>query len=211
MSNRFIMIQRTSIMCGNLVRFDKEEITKLKDTQLHLFMIKKYHFLMLETVFGTIRTQRNNEIDIRCTYKACTLNFSSYEKLKKNLNSGHHKFEVGTRTQSSKVTHKWMNRFYQSTPHSVEKQMPWLSSNMTCSTSGLKHSLKKGWGIPGSVQRRIQNTQKRLLKKIYDHGKSQERNRLVYRLKSNWGRPKHRMNTSQWRPSSHNSQGEHSW
>ena len=76
------MIQRTSIMCGNLVRFDKAEITKLKDTQLHLFMSKKCHFLMLEKifdVFGTIHTQSNNEIDIRYIYKACTLNFSSYE------------------------------------------------------------------------------------------------------------------------------------
>ena len=79
---------------------------------------------MLETVFGTIHMQSNTEIDIRYTYKACTLNFSSYEKLEKNLNSGHHKFEVGTRTQSFKVTHKWVKRFYQSTPHSVEKQMP---------------------------------------------------------------------------------------
>ena len=210
MSNRFIMIQRTSITCGNLVRFDKEEITKLKDTQLHLFMIKKCHFLMLETVFGTIHTQSNNEIDIRCTYKACTLNFSSYEKLKKNLNSGHHKFEVGTRTQSSKVTHKWMKRFHQSTPHSVEKQMPWLSSNMTCSTSGSKHSLKKGWGIPGSIETDTKYSKEASQKNIRSW-QSQERNRLVHRLKSNWGRPKHRTNTSQWRPSSHNSQGEHSW
>ena len=61
-----------------------------------------------------------------------------------------------------------MKRFHQST---IEKQMPSLSSDMTCSTNGLKHCLKKGWGIPGRVQRRLTDTQKRLLNKLYDDGK----------------------------------------
>ena len=61
-----------------------------------------------------------------------------------------------------------MKRFHQST---IEKQMPSLSSDMTCSTNGLKHCLKKGWGIPGRVQRRLTDTQKRLLNIIYDDGK----------------------------------------
>ena len=58
-----------------------------------------------------------------------------------------------------------------STPHSTQKQMPSLSSNMMCSTSGSKHRLKKVWRIPGRVQRRLTDTQKRLLYKIYDDGK----------------------------------------
>ena len=104
--------------------------------------------------FGTIQTQSKNEIDIPCTDKVCTLNFSSYEKLEKHLNFGHHKFEVENQTQLSKVTDKWVKRFHQSTPLSIEKQMP-SSSNMMCSTSGSKHRFKKGWGIPGRVQRRL--------------------------------------------------------
>ena len=50
MSNTFMMIPRTNTMCGNLVRLVKAESMKLKDTQLHLFMSKRCHFLMLETV-----------------------------------------------------------------------------------------------------------------------------------------------------------------
>ena len=57
-----------------------------------------------------------------------------------------------------------------STPYSIEKQMSSLSSNM-CSTSGSKHCLKKGWGIPGRVERRLTDTQKTPLNKIYDDGK----------------------------------------
>ena len=57
-----------------------------------------------------------------------------------------------------------------STPYSIEKQMSSLSSNM-CSTSGSKHCLKKGWGIPGRVERRLTDTQKMPLNKIYDDGK----------------------------------------
>ena len=158
-------------MCGNSVRLFKTKGNKLKDTQLHLFMRKKCHFFDVGDSFGTIQTQSKNEIDIPCTDKACILNFSSYKKLEKNLNFGHHKFEVESQTQLSKVADKWVRRFHQSIPHSIEKQMPSLSSNMTCSTSGLKHHLKKGWGIPGRVQRWQTDTQKRLLKKIYDDGK----------------------------------------
>ena len=121
--------------------------------------------------FGTIQTQSKNEIDIPCTDKVCTLNFSSYEKLEKHLNFGHHKFEVENQTQLSKVTDKWVKRFHQSTPLSIEKQMPSLPSNMMCSTSGSKHRFKKGWGIPGRVQRQLTDNQKRLLKKIFDDGK----------------------------------------
>ena len=50
MSNTFMMIPRMNTMCGNLVRLVKAEIMKKKNTQLHLFMRKKNHFLMLETV-----------------------------------------------------------------------------------------------------------------------------------------------------------------
>ena len=108
---------------------------------------EKMTFLDVGDSFGTIHTQSKNEIDIPCTDKACILNFSCYEKLEKNLNFGHHKFQVGNQTHLSKVADKWVKRFHQSTPHSIEKQMP-LSSNMTCCTSGSKHCLKKGWGIP---------------------------------------------------------------
>ena len=108
---------------------------------------EKMTFLDVGDSFGTIHTQSKNEIDIPCTDKACILNFSCYEKLEKHLNFGHHKFQVGNQTHLSKVADKWVKRFHQSTPHSIEKQMP-LSSNMTCCTSGSKHCLKKGWGIP---------------------------------------------------------------
>ena len=50
MSNTFVMTPRTNNMCGNLVRLDKAKSMKLKDTQLHLFVRKKWHFLMLENV-----------------------------------------------------------------------------------------------------------------------------------------------------------------
>ena len=69
------------------------------------------------------------------------------------------------------VADKWVKRFHQSTPHSIEKQMPSLSTNMMCCTSGSKHCLKKVWGIPGRVQRLLTDTQKRLLNKIYHDGK----------------------------------------
>ena len=36
----------------------------------------------------------------------------------------------------------------------------------------LKHRLKKDWGIPGRVQRRLTDTEKRPLNKIYDGKKS---------------------------------------
>ena len=49
--------------------------------------------------------------------------------------------------------------------------MPSLSSNMTYSASGSEHHLKKGWGIYGRVQRRLTDTQKRLLNKILDDDK----------------------------------------
>ena len=95
-------------------------------------MRKKCHFFDVGDSFGTIQTQSKNEIDIPCTGKACILNFRSYKKLEKNQNFGHHKFEVENQTQLSKVADKWVKRFHQSTPHSIEKQMP-LSSNMiTC-------------------------------------------------------------------------------
>ena len=48
--NKFMMIPRMNTMCGNLVRLVKTQSMKLKDTQLHLFMRKKWHFWMLETV-----------------------------------------------------------------------------------------------------------------------------------------------------------------
>ena len=112
-----------------------------------------------------------NEINISCNDKACILNFSSYEKLEKHLNFGHYKSEVENQTQLSKVTNKWVKRFHQSAPHSIEKQMPSLSSNMTCSTSGSKCCLKKDWGIPVKVQRWLTDTEKRLLSKIYENGK----------------------------------------
>ena len=93
---------------------------------------EKMTFLDVGDSFGTIHTQSKNEIDIPCTDKACILNFSCYEKLEKHLNFGHHKFQVGNQTHLSKVADKWVKRFHQSTPHSIEKQMP-LSSNMiTC-------------------------------------------------------------------------------
>ena len=88
-----------------------------------------------------------------------------------HLHFGHHKFEIKTQTQLSKVADKWLKRFHQSTPHSTEKQMPSLSCNMTCSTSDSMHRLKKCWGIPSGVQRQLADTQKRLLNKIYDDGK----------------------------------------
>ena len=69
-----------------------------------------------------------------------------------------------------------MKRFHESTPHSIEKQMPTLSSNMFW-TSGSKNHLRKGWGIPGRVQRRLTDTQKRLLNKIY-HGGKKSANKL---------------------------------
>ena len=50
MSNTFLMIPRTNTMCGTSVRLVKAKSMKLKDTQLHLFMKKKCHFLMLDTV-----------------------------------------------------------------------------------------------------------------------------------------------------------------
>ena len=43
---------------------------------------------------------------------------------------------------------------------------------MTCSTSGSKRCLKKGWGIPVKEQRWVTDTQKRLLNKIYEDGKT---------------------------------------
>ena len=92
-------------MCGNLVRLVKAESMKLKDTQLHLFMRENAIFDIGDS-FGTIHTQSKNEIDIPCTDKACILNFSSYEKLEKYLNFGHHKLEVENQTQLSKVTDK---------------------------------------------------------------------------------------------------------
>ena len=58
-----------------------------------------------------------------------------------------------------------------STPYSIEKQMSSLSSNMCSTTSGSKHCLKKGWGIPSRVERRLTDTQKTPLNKIYDDGK----------------------------------------
>ena len=64
------------------------------------------------------------------------------------------------------VADKWVKRFHQSTPHSIEKQMPSLSTNMTCCTSGSKHCLKKVWGIPVRVQR--------LLTDIYSKKASQQ-------------------------------------
>ena len=137
--------------------------------------------------FGTIQTQSKNEIDIPCTGKVCTLNFSSYEKLEKHLNFGHHKFGVENQTQLSKVTDKWVKRFHQSTPLSIEKQMP-SSSNMMCSTSGSKHRFKKGWGIPGRVQRRLTDTWGFSTKYLM-MAKSQETNCLLHRLKSSWARP----------------------
>ena len=73
--------------------------------------------------------------------------------------------------QSSKIADKWVKRFHQSTPHSTEKQMPSLSSNMACLTSDSIHRLKKYWGIPGRVQRQLTDTHKCLLNKIYDDGK----------------------------------------
>ena len=69
------------------------------------------------------------------------------------------------------VADKWVKRFHQSTPHSIEKQMPSLSTTMMCCTSGSKHCLKKVWGIPGRVQRLLTDTQKRLLNKICHDGK----------------------------------------
>ena len=77
-----------------------------------------------------------------------------------------------------------MKRFHESTPHSIEKQMPTLSSNMMFCTSGSKNHLRKGWGIPGRVQRRLKDTQKRLLNKIYHGGKKSAKNYLLHRLKS---------------------------
>ena len=134
--------------------------------------------------FGTIQTQSKNEIDIPCTDKACTLNFSSYEKLEKHLNFGHHKFEVENQKQLSKVADNWVKRFHKSTPYSIEKQMSSLSSNMMCSTSGSKHCLKKGWRIPGRVQRQLIDTQRGFSTKYMMMAKSQETNFLLHRVKS---------------------------
>ena len=50
MSNTFMIIPKMNTMRGNLLRLVKAESMKKKDTQLHLFMRKKFHFLMLETV-----------------------------------------------------------------------------------------------------------------------------------------------------------------
>ena len=66
---------------------------------------------------------------------------------------------------------EWLKRFHQSTPHSIEKQMSPLSSNTACFTSGSKHCSKKSWGIPGRVQKRLTDAQKRLLNKIYNYKK----------------------------------------
>ena len=88
-------------MCGNLVRLDKAESMKFKDTQLHLFMRKKNTIFDVGNSFHTIHTQNKNEIDIPCTDKGCILNLSSYEKLEKHVNFGHYKFEVEKRTQLS--------------------------------------------------------------------------------------------------------------
>ena len=76
-------------------------------------------------------------------------------KLEKHLNFGYRNFEGETQTESSKVADKWVERFHQSTQNSTEKQMPSLLSNMRCSTSGSKHRLRKGWGFPSRVQRRL--------------------------------------------------------
>ena len=70
---------------------------------------------------GTSHTQSKNEVDIPCTDKACIFNFSYYRKLENQLNLGHRKIEVKTWTLISKVVGTWMKKFYQSTPHSIEK------------------------------------------------------------------------------------------
>ena len=122
------MIPRTNTMCGNLVRLVKAGSMKLKGTQLHLFMSKKIPLFDVGDSFGTIHTQSKNKIDT-CTDKACILNSSSYEKLEKHLNFGHHMFKVENQSLRL-VADKWVKRFHQSTPHSIEKQMPSLSTNM---------------------------------------------------------------------------------
>ena len=76
---------------------------------------EKNSFFDVRDSFGTIHTQSKNEIDIPCTDKARILNLSSYEKLEKHLNFGHHKFEVENQTELSKVADKWVKRFHQST------------------------------------------------------------------------------------------------
>ena len=62
------------------------------------FYEEKLPFFDVGYSFGTIQTQSKNEIDIPSTDKACILNFSSYEKLEKRLNFGHHKFEAENKT-----------------------------------------------------------------------------------------------------------------
>ena len=104
---------------------------------------EKMAFFEVGECFDSIHTQSKNEIDIPCSDKACILNFSSYEKVQNHLSFGHHKFEVETQTQLSKAADKWVKRFHQSTPRSIEKQMPSLSSNKMCSTSGSKHRLEE--------------------------------------------------------------------
>ena len=108
------------------------------------FCEEKMPFFDAGDSFDTIQSQRKNKIDIPCADRAYILNFSLYEKLEKHLNSGHHKFEVENQTQLSKVADKGVKRFHQSTPHSIEKQMPSLPFNMSCSTSDSKYRLKKG-------------------------------------------------------------------
>ena len=80
--------------------------------------------------FGTIHTQSKNEIDIPCTDKARILNLSSYEKLEKYLNFGHHKFEVENQTQLSKVTDKWVKRFHQ--VHHIQLKNKCHHYHLTC-------------------------------------------------------------------------------
>ena len=91
---------------------------------------EKMPFFEVGDSFGSIQTQSKSEIDIPCTDEACILNFRSYKKLEKHLNFGQHKFAIENQTQLSKVADKWVKRFHQSTPHSIEKQMPSLSSKM---------------------------------------------------------------------------------
>ena len=90
------------------------------------FYEEKMPFFYVGDSFGTIQTQSKNETDIRCTDKACILNFSTYKKLEKHLNFGHN-FEAENQTQLSKVADKQVKRFHQSTPYSIEKQMSSLS------------------------------------------------------------------------------------
>ena len=79
---------------------------EVKEHPVTPFYEEKMPFFDVGDSFGIIQTQSKNEIDIPCTDKACVLNFSSYEKLEKHLNFGHHKFEVENQTQLSKVADK---------------------------------------------------------------------------------------------------------